>query len=224
MPAPLPKHAVMTLYSHVQDLDSHRVRFVLSEKGILYPDTGRCMIDMVSITGMHDIPEDLRDLNPYGTLPTLVERDLVLYDVRTMIDYLDERFPHPPLLPVYPVARARTRLMIYRIEKDWRELFDKIQNASAAQAKHARTQLRDSITALNPVFGEMPYFLSEELSMTDCFLVPLLWRLSSVGVELPDKAKAVHDYMDRLFSRLSFRDSLTEEERDMRDLTVEEEF
>ncbi|MCD6056219.1 MAG: sspA [Gammaproteobacteria bacterium] len=204
------KRSVMTLYSDAADIHSHRVRFVLAEKGI--------MVDILHVSP-DNLPEDLIELNPYSSLPTMVDRDLVLYDSRIIMDYLDERFPHPPLLPVYPVARSKSRLMIYRIERDWYTLLEKIDNStSESEADKARTRLRDSLTALAPVFADSAYFLNEEFTLVDCALAPLLWRLPSAGVELPPKAKAVKEYAARMFKRASFKASLSDEEREMADL------
>ncbi len=201
------KRSVMTLYSNGASSYSHRVRLVLAEKGVV--------VDIVDVNG-HNPPEDLRDLNPYDTLPTLVDRDLVLYDSRIMMEYLDERFPHPPLLPVYPVARAKSRQMIYRIERDWYRLMNRIENPAATDdVNQLRVQLRDSLVAITPVFAELPYFLSDEFTLVDCTLAPLLWRLQRLGIKLPAKASAIEEYAQRVFERESFKASLSEDEREM---------
>lgn len=200
------KRSVMTLYSDSQSIDSHRVRLVLAEKGIT--------VDVIHVDPNH-LPDDLLELNPYATLPTMVDRDLVLYDTKTIIEYLDERFPHPTLLPVYPVARAKYRLMVHRIEKDWYPLFDEVISGNKAAATSARNQLRDSLVALTAAFAEKSYFLSDDFSLIDCALAPLLWRLSSVGIKLPTKAQAITEYAERVFARPSFKASLSEDERDM---------
>jgi RNA polymerase-associated protein len=203
------KRSSMTFYSDAADQLSHRVRIVLAEKGVAVE--------------IHDIdpdnkPEDLATLNPYNSLPTLVDRDLVLYEANVMMEYLDERFPHPPLLPVYPVARAQSRLWINRIEKDWFSLIDTIQGGKVKEAEKARKELTESLIAIAPIFKEMPYFMSEDFSIVDCCVAPLLWRLPVYGIELPEKqAKPLLQYMERLFERDSFRASLSEAEREMRD-------
>jgi len=163
-------------------------------------------------------PEELADLNPYNALPTLVDRDLVLYEPNIMMEYLDERFPHPPLLPVYPVARANSRLMIHRIQKDWCALVDQILTQSTGKAADAaRKELRESLLATAPLFAEMPYFLSEEFTIVDCCIAPILWRLPALGIELEDKqAKPVLKYMDKIFARDSFKASLSDLEEDIR--------
>ncbi len=202
------RRSVMTLFSRPTDAHSHRVRFVLAEKGITY--------DVVDIEG-DDLPEDLIDLNPYNTVPTLVDRELVLYDVRTIVEYLDERFPHPPLMPVDPVSRARFRLAMYRIEQDWYSLVDTIENAGDRSAVNkAKKELRDAVTATADAFSMKPFFLSDEFSLVDCCIAPVLWRLPHFGIELPPQAKAVQAYSERMFRRASFKNSLTEIEQELR--------
>ena len=202
------KRSVMTLYSGALDIYSHQVRIVLAEKGVT--------VDVINVD-INQPSEDLLQLNPYNTLPTLVDRDLVLYNANIIMEYLEERFPHPPLLPVYPVARAKCRLMIYRIERDWYSLVEQIEKGDQTQAKNARNELRDGLMALVPVFNEKPYFLSEEFTLVDCCTAPLLWRLPHLGIELPSHAKAIFKYADRLFQRESFQASLAETERELRD-------
>jgi len=201
------KRSIMTLYSGAADMYSHRVRIILAEKGVnvdvLYVDT-------------NNPPEDLLTLNPYNNVPTLVDRDLVIYEANVIAEYLDERFPYPPLLPVYPVARAKNRLMIFRIERDWLSLVPKIQSGGA-EGEVARKHLIEYLVTLAPVFAEMPYFLSEEFSLIDCCLAPLLWRLPIFNVTLPAEAKSVNEYAKRVFERSAFQSSLSELEREMRD-------
>lgn len=198
------RRSVMTLYS-ADDLHSHRVRIVLAEKDVT--------IDVLSVSD-HQLPEDLIHLNPYNTLPTLVDRDLVLYHSNIIMEYLDERFPHPPLLPVYPVARAKSRLMIHRIEQDWYSLVERIEKGNKKEADVARKELEESLTKLAPVFGDSPYFLSDEFSLVDCCIAPLVWRLKRLGVVLPAQAKPVWSYAKRIFKRNAFQLSLTEVERE----------
>lgn len=200
------KRSVMTLYSGAADIHSHRVRIVLAEKGVT--------VDILNIN-LDEPPEDLVALNPYNTVPTLVDRELVLYNANIIMEYLDERFPHPPLLPVYPVARAKSRLMVHRIERDWYHLATVIETGKAAAAEQARTELLDNLKSLAPVFAEMPYFLSEEFSLVDCTIGPLLWRLPHLGIDLGSSAKPVTAYAQRLFKREAFQASLTETEREM---------
>ncbi|OGT51760.1 MAG: stringent starvation protein A [Gammaproteobacteria bacterium RIFCSPHIGHO2_12_FULL_42_13] len=201
------KRSVMTLYSGAADLDSHQARIVLAEKGVT--------VDVIPID-VNNPGDDLLALNPYGSFPMLVDRDLVLYDVDVIMEYLDERFPHPPLLPVYPIARAKSRLMLRRIEKDWYSLTHIIEgNSSEDKKEAARKSLRDVLVTLAPVFAESTYFLSEEFTLVDCRIAPLLWRLPMLGVNLPASAKAIQKYQSRVFNRDSFQASLTEVEREM---------
>jgi RNA polymerase-associated protein len=202
------RRSIMTVYSDNSDIYSHQVRIVLAEKGVAV-DVRHMKSD--------ELTEELLELNPYGTLPTLVDRDLVLYHARIVMEYLDERFPHPPLLPVYPVARAESRRMMFRIENDWYSKMRDILEAPEVVAQEARKAIADSFTALSPVFGSTPYFLSEEFSLVDCCLAPLLWRFPSLGIELPKSANAVWNYAERIFERESFQQSLTESERELRD-------
>jgi RNA polymerase-associated protein len=197
----------MTLYSDPADLHSHRVRVVLAEKNVT--------CDIVDVDPLH-LPEDVMDLNPYGNVPTLVDRDLALYDSRIIAEYLDERFPHPPLLPVDPVSRASSRLYMYRVEKDWYSKVDTILSGGKAATK-ARKELKEELTAAAPVLAAKPFFMSDEFSLVDASIAPLLWRLPALGIELGGAAaKAVNTYAARLFTRDAFVLSLTEAEREMR--------
>ncbi len=203
------RRSVMTLYSGPLDIYSHQVRIVLAEKGV--------SVDVLSVNP-NEVCEDLLELNPYNTLPTLVDRDLVLYQSSVIMEYLDERFPHPPLLPVYPVARAKNRLMMGRVEKDWYSLYHTyMKDPDSAAGEEARDELRQGFIALAPVFAEMPYFLSEEFTLVDCCIAPLLWRFPSMGIALPRQAKAIVKYGERVFERESFQASLTESERELRE-------
>ena len=199
------KRTIMSLYSDNDDIYSHQVRIVLAEKGvnveIMFAKNG-------------EAPSDLLAVNPYGTVPTLIDRELVLYEARIIMEYLDERFPHPPLLPVYPVARAETRKMMHRIEQDWYRLLHHIQARNDAEL--AREQLVESLTSLEPVFADKAYFLSDEFSLLDCALAPLLWRLPQLGVEISAQHKGLNAYMQRVFKRDSFQASLTDAERQLR--------
>ncbi|MBT8144065.1 MAG: glutathione S-transferase N-terminal domain-containing protein [Gammaproteobacteria bacterium] len=205
------RRSVMTLFSRPTCPYSHRVRIVLAEKSINVE-----IVDVDSAT----LPEDLLDLNPYNSVPTLVDRDLILYDSRVIIEYLDERFPHPPLMPVDPVTRAQFRLALYRIERDWYGLVDDLESASdrgTKRASKARKILRESILASTEVFGARDFFLSDEFSLVDSTIAPILWRLNHYGIELPsDTAEPILNYQERLFARPSFQASLTELERELR--------
>jgi len=202
------RRSVMNLFSSASCPQSHRVRVVLAEKGIT--------VEIVDVDTNHK-PEDLLDLNPYNTVPTLVDRELVLYDPRAIMEYLDERFPHPPLMPVDPVSRARTRLALYRIEQDWYELVPQLESRGEKTASKARKILRDSLTSSAEVFAAMDFFLSNEFSLVDASVAPILWRLKHYGIELPRQAKPVMDYAERVFERETFQDSLTEVEREMQE-------
>ena len=205
------KRSSMTFFSDAGDQYSHRVRIVLAEKGVAV-DVIDCEED--------ELPEDVAALNPYNSLPTLLDRELVLFEPGVMMEYLDERFPHPPLLPVYPVARAESRLYIYRIQRDWSRYADIILDNSGtdAEIEEARKELRDSLVAISPIFAEKPYFMSEEFSLVDCCIAPILWRLPAMGIEIPEaQCKPLVKYMERLFNRESFQESLSEVERELRD-------
>lgn len=205
------KRSSMTFFSDAGDQYSHRVRIVLAEKGVAV-DVIDCQED--------ELPEDVAALNPYNSLPTLLDRELVLFEPGVMMEYLDERFPHPPLLPVYPVARAESRLYIYRIQRDWSRYADTILNGDGtdAEIEEARKELRDSLVAISPIFAEKPYFMSEEFSLVDCCIAPILWRLPAMGIEIPEaQCKPLVKYMERLFNRESFQESLSEVERELRD-------
>lgn len=199
----------LACYSDPADHYSHRVRIVLAEKTvnaeIIDVPAGQC-------------PEPLVEANPYASLPTLVDRDLALYEPSVVMEYLDERYPHPPLLPVYPVARANSRLLMHRIQRDWCSLVDRILDSRtpAGARVQARKELRESLTGVAALFASKPFFLSEEFSMVDCCLLPILWRLPQLDIELPRQAKPLLDYMERLFARDSFQASLSATERAMR--------
>lgn len=204
------KRSSMTFYSDSDSHYSHRVRIVLAEKGVT--------VEVVE-SDANNKPAELADMNPYNSLPTLVDRDLVLYESKVMMEYLDERFPHPPLLPVYPVARGISRQLIYRIERDWCTLVDSILSSGSERViEKARKELREGLLSVAPIFAEKEFFMSEEFTLVDCCLAPILWRLPALGVELPNtkQAKPLHTYMETLFGRESFKESLTEIERELR--------
>ena len=201
------RRPVMTLFSNAACPQSHRVRLVLAEKGIA--------VDVVEV-GNKDFTEDLVELNPYGSVPTLVDRDLVLYNTQIIMEYLDDRYPHPPLMPVDPVARARTKLYVYRMERDWYSLLDSLTAGTAERASHARNVLRDGLTVIAPIFDQKPFFMSDELTLADCTLLPLLWRLPAYNIELPAEAKPVLNYAERFFAGAAFKRSLSAVERELR--------
>lgn len=205
------KRSSMTFFSNAADHYSHRVRIVLAEKGVT--------VDIVNVDDGRK-PEDLASLNPYNEVPTLADRDLSLYQSMIIMEYLEERFPHPPLLPVYPVARARSRLLIHRMERDWAGHLDALvrgQEKEATQDKR-RKDLRDGLITVAPVLREYAFFMSDEFTLMDCVLAPMLWRLPALGITLPAKqCKPLLDYAERVFARDSFQASLSEHEREMRD-------
>ncbi|GAA0656274.1 MULTISPECIES: stringent starvation protein SspA [Rheinheimera] len=201
------RRAVMTLFSTANDMYCHQVRMVLAEKGVT--------VDIIQVS-TESLPEDVYEVNPYGSLPTLMDRDLALFKADIINEYLDERFPHPPLMPVYPVARANARLMMHRIEKDWYGLAEKILQ-DGPDAAIARRDLREGLLAMAPLFQEHPYFMSDEYSLIDCYLAALLWRLPMFGIELTGTgSKLLQTYMTRIFERDGFQQSLTEAEREIR--------
>ena len=198
---------LMTLYSKPTCIHSHRTRLVLSEKNI--------NIEIINIDGP-DLPEDLMDLNPYHTVPTLVDRDLILYNSRVIIEYLDERFPHPPLMPVDPVTRAQFRMALFRLESDWYPFAEKFEIDNERKlASKSRKILKESILASIDLFAAKQYFLSDYFSLVDCSIAPILWRLPVYGIDLGSQAGPIQQYMQRVFSRRSFQESLTEFEQEM---------
>lgn len=210
MAQPAGKRSTMSLYANINDPYSHRVRIVLAEKGI------SAEIIEVSPT---DLPEGLLQNNPYGTVPTIIDRDLVLYETNIITEYLDERFPHPPLLPVYPVARAKSRQMIYRIERDWYPLLQQIENSINTKVNKltdttlaAQKKLESSLASLAPIFAGKSFFLSDEFTLIDCCMAPLLWRLHRLDIKLAPMPNAIKEYEERLFKRSSFKATLNEVE------------
>ncbi|TFH71581.1 stringent starvation protein A [Gammaproteobacteria bacterium LSUCC0112] len=204
------KRSSMIFYSDGRSQYSHRVRIVLAEKGVT--------VETINVDPAHT-PEDLASLNPYNSLPTLVDRDLVLYEANIMMEYLDERFPHPPLFPVYPVARAQSRLWMYRIQRDWCSVVDDLSagKGTAGQQDKMRRELRESLVSIAPIFAEKPYFMSDEFSVVDCCVTAILWRLPSLGIDLGNhkSVQPLLEYRARLFARDSVRMSLSDQEKEM---------
>lgn len=197
----------MTLYSGTVCPYSHRTRIVVFEKDI------ECQIVFVDEKKK---PRELADLNPYNDVPTMSDRDLVLYGSHIINEYLDERLPHPPLMPVDPVTRAKARLLLMRFDRDWYDLLGDITTDDKKQTVRARNTIRDGLTVISPLFKQQQYILGEEFSLVDCSLAPLLWRLPALGIELPKQARPILDYAERLFERKSFQQSLTEQEKELR--------
>lgn len=194
---------VLTLYTTDDGIQCHRVRLILAAKGVTYE---REFVDP------SNPPEDLVELNPYGDVPTLVERDMVLYDTPVVCEYLDERYPHPPLMPIDPLSRARLRLASVRIEYDWLPLIETIQ-AGGRPADTARKHLREQLLSSVPLFKASRYFLNPELSLADCLVAPVIWRLPSLGVNLGREGKPIIDYGERIFHTQGFVRSLTDAEK-----------
>ncbi len=199
----------LTLFTARDCVVCHRVRLVLAAKGVSYDSV---MVDPASP------PEDLMDLNPYHSVPTLVERELVLYAASVVSEYLDERYPHPPLMPVDPLSRARLRLAMLRLEHDWVPQVQAIQGGNKVQAEAGRKRLKELVTASLPLFKASKFFLNTEMSLADCALAPIIWRLPALGVALPKDGKLVEDYGARIFRSPGFARSLTAEERGLREL------
>ncbi len=197
---------VLTLYTLADDIQCHRVRLVLAAKGVAYE---RELVDAARP------PPELAELNPYGSTPTLVDRDLSLYDTTVICEYIDERFPHPPLMPIDPQSRARLRLVQNRVERDWLPMVAGIQ-AGGRSGETARRQLRESLLASVPLFKMAKFVLNHEISLADCMVAPLIWRLPALGIDLPRSAAPVIDYGERLFASQGFSRSLTAEERALR--------
>lgn len=200
----------LTLFSARDCVVCHRVRLVLAAKGVTY--------DLIPVDPANP-PEDLVDLNPYHSLPTLVERDLVLYAASVVGEYLDERYPHPPLMPVDPLSRARLRLAMLRIEHEWVPHVQAIQHGNKAQAEAGRKRLKEVLVASLPLFKASRFFLNTEMSLADCAVAPIVYRLPALGVVLPKEAKVIEDYGMRIFRNPGFQRSLTAEEKLLRDLT-----
>lgn len=202
------KRSVMTLYSGAIDLFSHRVRIVLAEKGVSY--------EVINVEARGK-PEDLLELNPYGSVPTLVDRELALYEPNIITEYLDERFPHPPLMPVYPVARAKARLIIHRFDRELNPLIHQLESGTNVEA--AAKEMATYLIQLVPIFTSSPYFMGDEFTLVDCCIAPILWRLPLWNVKLPAvESKAINKYAEHVFQRDSFQASLTEAEQELRKL------
>ena len=203
----------MIFYSEDKGHYSHMVRIVLAEKDIA------CEIKEFDPEGK--LPEELPTINPYNKLPVLVDREVTIYEPRIILEYLDERFPHPPLLPVYPVARANSRSLMLRINREICPLLDNVilGKGNAKKIKEDKENLLHEISSLAPTFKEYSFFMNDEFSLTDCYLAPILWRLPSLGINLPltKNIKPLLDYQEKIFERPGFQDSLSIIERDLRD-------
>lgn len=201
------RRAMMTLFSDPSCPLCHRTRIALREKNI--------SASIEDITDGH-WPEDIAAANPYGNSPTLVDKNLVLFNPNIIIEYLDERFVHPPLMPSDPAERAQTRQMLYRIDTDWYSQWNALLGKERGKMAQARKSIQEDLTVLAPLFAESPFFMSDDFSILDCAIAPLLWRLPMLSIKLPPKASAVEDYANRIFARDSFQASLSDAEREMR--------
>ena len=202
------RRSMMELYSGNTCIRSHQVRFVLAEKGIL--------TEINNVDGSV-VPEDLMALNPYVSLPTLIDRELILYDSRVIVEYLDERYPHPPLMPVSPVERAKLRLGLVTIERDFVEPAVALDLVLGTRVENAhRKKLKSLLTSSADLFGIQRFFLNDDFTIVDCVIAPILWRLDLFGIELSDNQKSIYSYMERIFSRVAFTESMTEDEEEMR--------
>lgn len=203
------RRPAMTLLTGPLCVLSHCCRIVLLEKDV------ECSVDYV--TGSDD-PSVVGEHNPYGETPTLLDRDLALYDTTVILEYLDERFPHPPLMPVDPITRAKTRLMISRLTRDWLlpicQLGETLPLKPSAKLKK---DIHDGLVSLSPLFREQPFFLGTDYTLVDAYMAPLLWRLPALGIELPKQAASVSEYGAKLFRRPSFQESLSEQEAELRE-------
>ncbi|SCX59434.1 glutathione S-transferase N-terminal domain-containing protein [Nitrosospira sp. Nsp1] len=198
---------MMTLYSATTCPFSHRCRIVLYEKGMDFQ-----IIDV----DLHNKPEDLAIMTPYSRVPVLVERDLILYESNIINEYIDDRFPHPQLMPADPVMRARARLFLHRFEQELFCHIDTVEHGNPKTADKARAAIRDNLTVIAPVFAKQKHMLGDEFSMLDVAIAPLLWRLDHYGIQLPKQAAPLLKYAERLFSRPAFIDALTASEKAMR--------
>ena len=198
---------MMNLYSGTTCPFSQRCRIVLYEKGMDFQ-----IIDV----DMYNKPEDIAVMNPYNRLPVLVERDLVLYESNIINEYIDERFPHPQLMPPDPVMRARARLLLYNLEVELFSRIDILEDGTVKQQEKARSHVADRLTELAPIFVKQKYMLGDEFSMLDVAIAPLLWRLNHYGVSLGKPAAPLMKYAERLFSRPAFIEALTPSEKVMR--------
>ena len=199
----------MTLYSDPNSAQSHRVRIVLGEKDLIFN-----VEDIISSQNN----EDLIALNPNNTTPTFVDRNLVLYESRVIMEYLDERFPHPPLMPVDPVIRAKTRMVLHYIEKDLYGLLDDIKSSGEKKSNKAKIKLKENLMLSLDFIQGKNFFLSDDFSIIDCSMAPILWRLPEYGIELPKSAKPILKYAEKLFERTSFVENLSEQEEEMRSI------
>ena len=197
----------MTLFSGRDCPYSHAARIVLREKDV------EC--EYRFLDGPRQL-ESLAEFNPYLETPTLLDREVVLYDAGLICEYLDERLPHPPLMAVDPVGRSRIRLLIHRLRRDWIDAVKKLGGRNDRLSKTNRTLIRDGLISISPIFREQEYLIGNDYTMADSFIAPLLWRLPAMGIKLPKPAAPLQEYAERLFQRSAFVESLTEVESGLR--------
>ncbi|AYH42676.1 glutathione S-transferase N-terminal domain-containing protein [Azoarcus sp. DN11] len=198
---------MMNLYSGTTDPFSHRCRIVLFEKGMDFE-----VIDV----DLYNKPEDIAVINPYNRVPVLVDRDLVLYESNIINEYIDERFPHPQLMPPDPIMRARARQLLHTFEHELFSHIDVLEKNQKGTVDKSRAHVRDQLVQLAPIFVKQKFMLGDEFSMLDVAIAPLLWRLEHYGIELPKAAANLMKYAERIFSRQGFIDALTPSEKVMR--------
>ena len=200
------KKSAMSLHTDVNSISSHSLRILLRDKDV------ECDMRYVN---SDERREALLELNPYGETPVLIDREMVLYEFYPVVEYLDERFPHPPLLPADPIGRGKARLVISRMNRDWMIDVDKAIAADAPLSTELKQSIVDGLTALSPLFNHQLYFTGDDYTLVDVMIAPLLWRLKSLGIQLPEKAKPILDYADRLFAREQFELSLSQQEMEL---------
>ena len=198
------RRSAILLFTFPDCLDSHRTRLVIKEKEIAAE---------LHEVDTNNLSEELKIISPYNDFPTLVDRELILQNSRVIIEYLDERFPHPPLLPVNPVARAKFRIALHRIEDQWYPEFNNsYKNGTLTDS--FKEKIKNYFLEITPFISDK-FFMSDDFGLVDCSLAPLLWRMKHLNVEIPENKKIIEKYAERIFSRESFQNSLTETEKDM---------
>jgi RNA polymerase-associated protein len=200
------KKSAMSLHTDVNSISSHSLRILLRDKDV------ECDMRYVNSA---ERQEELFELNPYGETPVLIDREMVLYEFYPVVEYLDERFPHPPLLPADPIGRGKARLTIARMQRDWMIEVDRALLEDNPISDELKLSIRDGLTALSPLFNHQLYFTGDEYTLVDVMIAPLLWRLKSLGIQLPEKARPMIDYGDRLFAREQFEMSLSQQEMEL---------
>ncbi len=197
------KKSAMSLYTDVNSISSHSLRILLRDKDV------ECDMRYVNSA---EKQEALFEFNPYGETPVLIDREMVLYEFYPVVEYIDERFPHPPLLPPDPIGRGKARLTIARMQRDWILEVDQQMAAGKPLSDELKQSIRDGLTSLSPLFNHQLFFTGDDYNLVDVMIAPLLWRLKILGIKLPDKAKPIQDYADRLFAREQFELSLSQQE------------